>query len=245
MTTIHPDAPGVTDTPAPAGPRVDAEPGTRRPLMLLGGFALAVAPLLVIGGSVTSPPQASDAPADYIASLAADPFLTNTSATLFHYGWIAMGSGILAALGLLRSGKGRLLTLIGGLGSALGAFQISGLLVSDWFLSGLGRHGQRDRRRRGLLSAAGIAVLRDLAEQRQARRDRLPVLFYAGLARAGVISWKLAPLAVLPMVVSGMVSAALPGIWGTLAGVLVTAIGYLPTFVTAYRLVRRSRYLPG
>ncbi len=241
MTTTHPDAPGVTDTPAPAGLRVDTEPGTRRPLMLLGGFALAVAPLLVIGGSVTSPPQASDAPADYIASLAADPFLTNTSATLFHYGWIAMGLGILAALGLLRGSRGRTLALIGGLGSAFGAFQISGLLLSDWFLSGLGRT---------VSEADGVAVFDSLGQSSSftiwmasAKLGviALPVVFYAGLARAGVIGWKLVPLAVLPMVAGGMIGGLLPGVWGSLAGVLVTAVGYLPTFVTAYRLVRRSR----
>jgi hypothetical protein len=59
-----------------------------------------------------------------------------------------------------------------------------------------------------------------------------PVLF-AGLARAGVISWWLVPLSLMPMVAFGVIGGAL--------GIVLAIACYAPNFVTAGRLLRRSR----
>jgi hypothetical protein len=59
-----------------------------------------------------------------------------------------------------------------------------------------------------------------------------PVL-YAGLARAGVISWWLVPLSLLPMVAFGVISGPV--------GIALAVACYAPSYVVGARLVQRAR----
>ena len=141
MTTTTTTPTGTTATAASVEPDDRGLYGSalRRPLSLVGGAAMLVAPLLLVGGMLTSPPQASRATSDYIESLARDPFLTSLSANLFHYGWVAMALGLVVAMTLVRGRRGRVLTLLGGVLGGFTVVQMSALLYNDWVLSALGR----------------------------------------------------------------------------------------------------------
>ena len=81
--------------------RSTAEPTTAPAFVrIAAGLALVAFPLLFTAGIATSPPQASDSTADYVASLGADPALTALSAGLLHYSWVAFALGVLATIGL-------------------------------------------------------------------------------------------------------------------------------------------------
>ena len=60
----------------------------------------------------------------------------------------------------------------------------------------------------------------------------LPVMFM-GLARAGVLSWWIAPLPLLSMVAFGVV--------GGPVGIALAAASYAPAYVAGARLIVRSR----
>lgn len=223
----------------------------RRPVSLIGGAAMLVSPLLMVGGILTSPPQTSRAMDDYIESLARDPFLSSVSATLLHYGWVAMALGLLVAMTLVRGRRGRILALVGGLAGGFTTVQMSALMLNDYFLSALGNTlviGD------AVKVADAMMVDGDLASQLWWQSGKLaillPVLLYAGLARAGVISWWLAPLSLFPMVapyvVMGLVGGASDQLvggnaLGLVAGGLVGLVCYAPTFLTGLRLVARGR----
>ncbi|MGP3959185.1 hypothetical protein ACTWPT_24575 [Nonomuraea sp. 3N208] len=90
-----------TATPAP-DVLPDDSCRTSRFLRRAGGAALISSPVLMFAGMMTCPPQASDAAADYVTSLARDSFLTELSAILLHYGLIAGALGALAVPRLAR-----------------------------------------------------------------------------------------------------------------------------------------------
>ncbi|SEP57778.1 hypothetical protein [Microlunatus flavus] len=253
----------TTTLPRPTSPTTEADPaagtddsGTcgaslRRPVSLVGGAAMLAAPLLVVAGILTSPPQATRGQADYIASLARDPFQSALSASLLHYGWVAMALGLVVAMSLVRGRRGRALTLVGGLGGGFAVVQMSGLLLNDWFLVALGTHLPMPQ---AVSVADAMMVDGDAWSQVWVQSAKLaialPVLLYAGLARAGVISWWLVPLAALPMVapyvVMGLVGGAAGQVvggnaFGLVAGGLVGLVCYLPTFLVGLRLVGRGR----
>ncbi len=228
-TTAHVTTPaGAASTPdAPAGP------APARLLGVLAGLASVAAPLLFIGGAATSPPQESNAADDYIASLAADPWLSGLSANLFHYSWVLFAFAALASIGLVRGRRGRALTTAGGLAAAFGSIQFTGLLYSDWMNVALGNH---------LAMTDAVTVFENVSAapsmvvwMLSAKVFGLlgfPVL-YAGLARAGVISWWLVPLSLLPMVAFGVVGGPL--------GIVLALACYAPSYVVGVRLVQRAR----
>src|SRR5689334_10606202 len=97
-TTSAPTTVITTPATTPAGPA---------PVRLAAGLALIAFPVLYTAGVATSPPQASDASRDYVASLGADPWVTALSAGLLHYAWVAFALGVLATTGLVRGPRGR------------------------------------------------------------------------------------------------------------------------------------------
>ena len=219
-----------------------AQPGAaapQRPLALLGGVALLLAAPLLTAGAVTSPPQDSAAPADYIASLARDPFLSSASATLLHYGWVALAFGLLAAIGLVRGRRGRGLALVGGITGAFGAMQVSGLVLNDWFLISLGRNVDPATAVTVFTSMGDASVSFWLACSKVA--PFLPVLLWAGLARAGVISWWLVPLGLFWMIAPFVLAAALPGTLGLVLAAVSGLVCSAPALVTGARLLGRGR----
>lgn len=251
MTTTVPTASTSRATVPAVG--ADQSPGgsLRRPLSLIGGAAMLVTPLLIVGGILTSPPQETRAMGDYIESLTRDPFLSSVSATLLHYGWVTMALGLVVAMTLVRGRKGRVLALLGGVLGGFSAVQMSALLLNDWFLMALGG---------GLPLADAVRVADalmvdgDLASQlwRQSAKLAilLPVLLYAGLARAGVISWWLVPLSLFPMVAPYLAMGLVGGasdqvVGGNVLGLVAAAVTglvcYAPTFLVGIRLVNRAR----
>lgn len=254
MSTTTTTTAGETASAEPVGSTADGglfSAPLRRPISLVGGAAMLVAPLLVVGGIVTSPPQESRAIGDYITSLARDPFLTSLSANLFHFGWVALALGLVVAMTLVRGRRGRVLTLVGGLGGGFAAVQMSALLYNDWVLSALGRELDLASATR---AAEAYMVHGDLSQQFAWKCATaalvLPVLLYAGLARAGVISWLLVPLSLFPMVLPFMAMGLVGGDSGATVvvnplsvavGVVVGLVCYLPTFVVGLRLVGRGR----
>lgn len=227
--TLTPATAGTVGRPAD----LEGSDPTRRRLQLLGGLAMATGPLLVLGGAVTSPPQEDGSAGAYIESLGADPFVSAVSANLFHYAWVALAFAALAAIGLVRGRRGRGLTLVGGLAAAFGSIQMSGLLYSDWVLVAMHEHLSLDQAVAvftDVTSAPSIAVW--LLSAKLFALLGYPLLF-AGLARAGVLSWWLVPVSLLPMVAFGVIG----GVLGLAAGLAC----YAPNFVVAARLVQRSR----
>lgn len=183
--------------------------GPIRPAVLerIGGIGLIAGPLLHAAGMATSPVQTEPGTAGYIASLAADPALSLLSANLLHYGWVAFAIGAVAGRGLLRGPQGRVWLGIAAAVLLLGSIQMSGLLLSDWFLVSAGNVLTMDQ-----------AVLMDTTAkewsvgiwQMTGMIGGLGGLmaYSLGLARAGAISWWIAPLGGLawfaPMFVSGV-----------------------------------------
>lgn len=230
MTTIT----DHTTQPRPAGAlHDDGGDRSRQVLQLLGGLCMAAGPLLVLGGGITSPPQEDGSAGAYIESLGNDPFLTAVSANLFHYAWVALAFAALAAIGLVRGRRGRGLTLVGGLAAGFGSVQMSGLLYSDWVLGALDEQLTLDQAVavfEQVTAAPSIGIW--LLTAKVLGLLGFPVLF-AGLARAGVLSWWLVPLSLLPMVAFGVIG----GVVGLVAGLAC----YAPNFVVATRLVQRAR----
>ncbi|GAA3632413.1 hypothetical protein GCM10022200_14150 [Microbacterium awajiense] len=207
---------------------LDLGPVRPNRLQRIGGVALLAAPLLFTGGMLTSPEQTSPGDAGYIESLAADPALSLVSANLLHYGWVALAFGAIATLGLLRGTRGRVFLPIAAMILAFGAVQMSGLLLSDWFLVSAGNTLTIDQ-----------AVAMDAA----AKEWSVAIWQYSGmvggilgiglvslaLARAKAISWWIAPLGFLPWIV--------PAFGLGPVGALLGLVCYAPLLVAGVRLV--------
>lgn len=221
----------VTVTPDRAD---DGAAANNKVLSLLGGICFALHPMLFLAGAVTSPPQESNSAADYITSLGRDPWLSGLSANLFHYSWVLAVFAALTAIGLVRGRKGRVLTLVSGLGAAVGSLQMSGLLYSDWVNEALANNVSLTDAVavfEHVMAAPSIGVW--LMSAKVLAILGFPLLF-AGLARAGVISWFLVPVTLLPLVAFGLTG-------GGAIGIIAATICNAPYFVVAWRLVQRSQ----
>ncbi|MFE5407402.1 hypothetical protein [Microbacterium sp. NPDC056569] len=238
--TAH-DTPPALTTPLPAGPAAQratpvAAPASvaGRRLAALGGLALIAGAVLYTAGIATSPPQASESTADYIASLASDPTLTQLSATLLHFGNLFLALGFLAVPGLVRGTRGGWLTLIGALLATLSHALVSGWVLFDFWTMTIGLE---------LDSATAVAV----SEAVQGGSvfgilSMLPMLNLiaaplatAGLARAGVVPWWLLAFAIVPTVVMFVVP------FTPLLFAAVTAVGFVPAAWFGVAVLRRAR----
>ncbi|GAA2113170.1 hypothetical protein [Nocardioides bigeumensis] len=207
--------------------------GSRRTLGLLAGLASISAPLLFVAGAATSPPQEDASAAAYIASLAEDPFVSGLSANLFHYSWVLFAFAAIASIGLVRGRRGRALATVGGLAGAFGAIQFTGLLYSDWVLATTGNVLTMDQAVavfEGTNGAPSMVIW--LLSAKVCGLLGFPVM-YAGLARAGVLSWWLVPLSLLPMIAFGVLGGAI--------GIALATACYAPSYVAGLRLIQRAR----
>ena len=107
---------------------MDATPAASTPLRRLAGGALILAPALMFGGMLASPPQTDDSSEGYLASLAADYGVSLLSANLLHYAWVLIALSVPATMTLLRGRRGRGLTATG---VALSAFGTVGFLATN------------------------------------------------------------------------------------------------------------------
>ncbi|MET7397482.1 hypothetical protein ABZS66_28740 [Dactylosporangium sp. NPDC005572] len=171
---------------------VTETPPASRVFSYAAGIALVVGAVSFFAGLATSPPQAADDKAAYLQSLAADPFQTQLSALLLHYGNLLMGAGLLALPFLVRGRKGFALTAVGALLGALTLLEMSGALLSDWFHMEIGRNLPADQ-----AVALSDKVLAHPAQQLAFSPGPLVslalLLTFAGLARAGVLGWWTVP----------------------------------------------------
>jgi len=167
----------------------------KRVMMIAAGAALIAGAACFFAGLASSPPQAAEDKASYLRSLAADPFTTQLSALLLHYGNLLMGVGLLAVPLLVRGRRGAALTATGALLGALGLVEMSGALLSDWFHMELGRSLPIEQ-----AVLVSDRVLAHPAEQLAFNPGPLVslalLLTFAGLARAGVLGWWTVPAVV-------------------------------------------------
>lgn len=209
----------------------DAVSRTTRMLNRLGGMALIASPLLILGGNLTSPPQNDGSPAAYIASLAADPSVSAISAGLYHYGWVALAFGALAAIGLVRGARGRAWTAAAAVASAFGAIQFSGLVLADHYTAALGVLPAETGA--AIFEAANSSIWSAVWLYSAMATALLGVpLMLAGLARAGVIGWWAAPV----YVAVWLAPALLPAPFGAIVGGLASA----PLILVGARLIQRA-----
>jgi hypothetical protein len=166
----------------------DATDPARRVLPFAAGGSLIAGAAAFFAGLATSPPSTGDDKGAYLLSLAADPFQTQLSALLLHYGNLLMGVGLLAVPLLVRGRRGAVLTLTGALLGALCLLEMSGALLSDWFHMEIGRNLPVEQ-----AVALSDKVLAHPAQQLAFSPGPLVslalLLTFAGLARAGVFGW--------------------------------------------------------
>ncbi|WP_336923141.1 hypothetical protein [Aquipuribacter sp. SD81] len=234
------DRAAAAPVPAPAAP-VDADPGEParsappRAMRLAGASALVAGPLLFVAGMVTSPDMAGEGAADYVTSLARDEVLTQVSALFLHYGNLLMGLGFLAAPLLVRGRRGRGLTVLGALVSAVAFLNQAGALLSDWWIMELGR--TLDLAQAAALSESALAhPLLQVWFGTEVLCAVGPVLLLAGLARAGVLHWVTVPWLVLGVVGGFALGGTQPLL---LAGLLLVALA--PFALIGVRLFQRVR----
>ena len=218
---------------APAAPILDQDAdGLATFRRVAAGAALAAGTVLYAVGAATSPDQDDMSTKGYVESLAADPGMSDLSAATLHWGWALMVPGLIAAMALVRGRRGRVLTALGGTLGVLGAINISGLVMSDFFNA----HGP------GVIGVDGTVEVMEAAMAspglalwslvgRAGAALGVPLLL-AGLWRAGVIGWWAAPLFLL----GGVLPFVVPGLWAVPA-VVVTS---LPGLVLARVLVQRG-----
>jgi hypothetical protein len=208
--------------------RRDLGPFTPHLLERIGGLGLIAGPVLHAAGMLTSPVQTAPGTAGYIASLAADPALSILSANLLHYGWVAFAIGAVAGRGLLRGPKGRIWLPIAAAMLLFGAIQMSGLLLSDWFLISAGN----------TLTMEQAVLMDSTAKDWSVGIWQMTgmigglggLLAYSlGLARAGVVSWWIAPLGGLAWFVPWFVTGPF--------AVVIVFLFFAPFMIAGARLV--------
>lgn len=215
-TDIASAAPAVADRRIPRG------------LLRFAGLALTAFPLLFAGGMLFSPPQTEEGEAGYIASLAADPVTSILSANLLHYSWIALALGVMGVITLVGR-RGRVWVSIAAVVLAFGAVQMSGLLLSDWFLIAAGNVLSPEQAVLLDATAKEGSITVWLMSAQLFSLLGLPALTL-GLARARVVSWWIAPLPLLAFIVP-MFNL---GVIAAIAFVPLMA----PVFVAAVKLLR-------
>lgn len=192
-------------TAEPTRPDVRIPLGLRR----FAGASLLAFPPLFSAGMVFSPLQTEPGEAGYIASLAADPFTSMLSANLLHHSWVFLALGVMGLVALTAR-RGRTWVSIAAAVVAFGAVQMSGLLLSDWFLIAAGNSFSSEEAVAFDAMAKDASLMPWFLSAQLFTMIGLPVLSL-GLARARVVSWWIAPLPLLafavPMLNLGAVAA--------------------------------------
>ncbi|MEU4422697.1 hypothetical protein AB0F81_18880 [Actinoplanes sp. NPDC024001] len=204
-----------------------------RVLWRTGAASLIAGPLLFFAGNVTAPVQDSETQAGYVESLARDPMLTQVSALLLHYGNIFIGVGALLLPLLVRGRKGAIVTIVGSLMMALGFLNISGNLLSDWWIMELGRNLPVEQAVALAEGALGHGLLQvwNFTEMLSLLGV---VVAQVGLARAGVIGWWAVPVPAICLLGAFALPLSMP--------VLISAVvgaAFAPLVVAGVRGLRR------
>jgi hypothetical protein len=214
---------------------VEAGNPAPRVLTRLAGAVLPLGTAAFVAGIATSPIATGDDRASYIESLGRQPWLTELSAVLLHYGNLLLGVGALALPLLVRGRRGWLPTLIGSLLGAIALLSTSGALFSDWMHMELAQFVPMDQAVK-VSEAVLSAPLQQLAFGLDPLLALALPLIAFGLCRAGVLGWW-----ALGAVIAG--TALLP--FSPPQGNLVPAAAFLliqaPLAVAGVRLLARAR----
>jgi hypothetical protein len=205
----------------------------RRVLWRAGAGSLVAGPLLFFAGSVTAPAQDNDTMAGYVASLARDPLMTETSAVLLHYGNILIGVGALVLPLLVRGRKGSIVTLAGALMMVLGFLNISGMLLSDWWIMELGRNLPIDQAVALSEGALGHTLLQLWSFTEMLSLLGLVVALF-GLARGGVLGWWAVPVPAVCLAGAFALPLSMPLLISAVVGA-----AFAPLVVAGVRALRR------
>ena len=229
MTTLTQSPMTTAETTPERGQRAS------RILRRAGGGALVASPLLILGGMMTCPPQASNSTADYITSLARDSFLTELSAMLLHYGLIVGALGAFAVPGLIRGRKGQLITVFGAFATALGLLNVSGAVRDDWWRMTIGQQFPIDVAVRISDTVDGSAFM-PLWSGTELFAFLGLLALSAGLARGGVVGWWLPPVYLGAFVGMTVIPVHLTYVVGGAFTLL-----FLPLAVAGVRVFQRER----
>ncbi len=218
-------------------PLPPTEPGPRTAgslLLPIAGGALIAGSLLWAAGLAVSPPQDSNAAADYVAALGRDEGRTALSALLLHYGNIALGLGWLAAPALVRGRRGRIGAVVGALMTALGLVSVAGNVLFDFWVTAIDRDlpaGTAVPLFESVLASTGMSVVGTVTLLGLLG----PFVVYAALARAGVTSWWL----FAPAVAAFAASAAIA--FSPLPHAAFALVGAVPVVLVGLRMIQRNR----
>lgn len=225
----------TTNTTARPVPTTEATTRSAGSLMLpIAGGALVVGSLLWAAGLATSPPQESNAAADYIAALGRDEGQTALSALLLHYGNITLGLGWLAAPALVRGRRGRIGAVVGALMTVIGMVSVAGNVLFDFWVNAIGRDLPADTAVslfETVLSSTGMSIVGTVTLLGLIG----PFVIYVALARAGVTSWWL----LAPAVAAFAASAAVE--FSPLLHAGFAVVGAVPVVVVGLRMIGRRR----
>ena len=209
MTTLTQSPMTTAETTPERGQRAS------RILRRAGGGALVASPLLILGGMMPCPPQASNSTADYITSLARDSFLTELSAMLLHYGLIVGALGAFA--------------------TALGLLNVSGAVRDDWWRMTIGQQFPIDVAVRISDTVDGSAFM-PLWSGTELFAFLGLLALSAGLARGGVVGWWLPPVYLGAFVGMTVIPVHLTYVVGGAFTLL-----FLPLAVAGVRVFQRER----
>jgi hypothetical protein len=227
VSTVAPSVPttSATETVNPA-PRV---------LTRLAGAALPVGTAAFVAGIATSPIATGDDRASYLESLGRDPWLTELSAVLLHYGNLLLGVGALALPLLVRGRRGWLPSLVGALLAALGLLSTSGALFSDWMHMELARVVPMDQAVTVSENVLGAPLLQLSFGLDPLLILALPLVVF-GLCRAGVLGWW-----AMGAVAVGTVLLPLSPAMGNLVPAAAFLLIQAPRAVAGLRQIARAR----
>ncbi len=184
----------------------EAPPG--RVYALAGGGAAIMLPLgAVLAGvsTIVDPPSREPEPRGMYVAYGADPAGADVAATVLHYGFLGLAVGLLLAGVALASRRGRVLAIVGGVLGFLGFANLSGAVVSDWYVAQMS----------AVLGPDAAMAIGNRADAMPALTAGWmvpmmigfvvgPVLLAAGLARGRVLSWW---VLVLPVAGAVMITA--------------------------------------
>lgn len=138
MTSVLPT--GSPDSLAPAGvgthrvPETGAPPGrTHRVPALLAAVTLPLGAALMGVSTFFDPPSREPEPRGMFVAYGADRAGADIAATILHYGMLLFGVGLLVAALAMATRRGRAVALVGGVLSAIGFANMSGMVLSDWY----------------------------------------------------------------------------------------------------------------
>lgn len=232
MTTTEPTPVTVVAEQAIDSPR--RTPAVFRPAGRAAAVVLPLGAVLAAVSTIFDPPSTEPEPRGMYVAYGADPAGADVAATILHYGFAALGVGLLLSGLAVAAGRGRILAWVGAALGALGFVNLSGSVVTDWYAAqesamfGPDTAMQISARIEAMPALSGGWMLPMVVGFTLG-----PILLAVGLARTGVVRWWTVALPVAVAVV--MAGANAFGPLGFLAGLALLLVYGL---ITGYALWR-------